>query len=365
MQGPLLFHAGSEEWGDWQWQIAHCVKSLSTLQSLSQGAFSPDDEMLRTERTYPMLTTPFYLSLAQNWSPDDPVLAQVLPMRRELDPYPECSDDGLAEEAFSPVPRLVHRYRDRTLFLTTSCCAVRCRHCMRKRLWGHPVPVADDSTLGRCADYLNAHPEVREILISGGDPLLLTDKEISRVLHAFASVPSVKMLRIGTRTLVALPQRITTALCEILEATGKSVWIATHFNHPQELTDEAAQAVRRLLAHGVPVVNQSVLLKDINDSADTLAELFTRLLDIRIKPYYLFHGDPIQGAGCFRTGLGKGLSIMAELRGKVSGMALPAFAFDLPEGGGKIRLEPDFQRGATSDGAPVFEKLDGACVPYR
>ena len=361
MLNRSAFGATESQWQDWHWQLSHCVKNVGELEALCGVSYNASE----TERVYPMLTTPFYLSLAHSFDEGDPVIRQILPQPQELQDYPECTEDGLEEEAFSPVPRLVHRYRDRVVFLTCSACCVRCRHCLRKRLWGKPVPPPSNDDLQKCVDYLNAHAEIREVLISGGDPLMLSDAALERVLAAFASVPNIKVLRIGSRTLVAMPQRITEKLCAILEKCGKTVWFATHFNHPFELSEEASAAVLRLMHSGVPVVNQSVLLKGINDSAEVLAELFTRLLDMRIKPYYLFHGDPIKGAGCFRTGIEKGLEIMAELRGKVSGMALPAFAFDLPEGGGKIRLEPDFSCGVAPNGAPIFRKLNGEPVIYN
>ena len=360
-----LFDAAPMQWNDWHWQLAHCVKSLKELEAVSGGRLVPTPSMLEAERLYPMQTTPYYLSLAKEWNPEDPVLRQLLPTGMELEEHPECTEDGLAEEAFSPVPRLVHRYGDRVLFLTCSACAMRCRHCLRKRLWNSPVSAPTPEELRRCTRYLREHPEVREVLVSGGDPFMLPDDALEQILKAFAELPGIRTLRIGTRTPVCLPQRITPELCAMLEGLGCTVWVATHFNHPQELTPDAAAAADRLLRHGIPVVNQSVLLKGVNDDADTLAELFTRLVEMKVKPYYLFHGDPIRGAGCFRTGIRRGLELMAALRGRVSGLALPAYAFDLPEGGGKVRLEPDFQTATLEDGTPVFLKLDGTPVAYR
>ena len=315
------------------------------------------------ERRFPLQITPFYLSLAQSLNIHDPVLMQCLPQHGELD---DCSGstDPFQEQAATMVPRLVHRYHDRCLFMACGSCAVHCRHCMRKRVWDEILHAPTDDELEGCVAYLNRHPEVREVLISGGDPLTLEDDDIARIINALSSVKSIEMLRIGSRTLVALPQRYTERLCSILGGTDKAVWLAAHFNHPQELSSEAGEAVLRLMAHGVPVVNQTVLLKGINDNADTLASLFTGLLKMRIKPYYLFHGDPVSGTTCFRTGIEKGVELMRELRGRISGMALPAFAIDLPEGGGKVRLEPNSYIGKAANGNPIYRKHDGSPVEY-
>lgn len=359
----INYKNNAAEWNDWKWQLAHCVTDMTALEEMDGYMPSEANAAAKCADVYPMRATPFYLSLAKSYNQSDPIVRQCTPQLAELEDG--AMADPLCEEETSPVPRLVHRYLDRALFLTTGACAVRCRHCMRKRVWNNPIAVPTDSELSRCVDYLNRHHEVREVLISGGDPLVLPDKEVQRILSAFASVDSLEMLRIGSRTPVALPQRFTEELCTILENTGKTVWLAAHFNHPQELSSEAAHAVDRLMRHGIPVVNQSVLLKGINDDAEVLGKLFTGLLAIKIKPYYLFHGDPVQGTTCFRTGLQAGLDIMAKLRSRISGMAIPAFAFDLPEGGGKIRLEPDFSAKPATDGAPSFIKLNGEPVTYR
>ena len=354
--------ATDAEWSDWHWQLANSVRDMASLIKILGMDFHKDS-IEKVAARFPLQTTPFYLSLANSSAMDDPVLMQCIPRVAELDDSAGRPDPFCEQEA-SPVPRLVHRYHDRALFMACGCCAVHCRHCMRKRVWDECLTAPTDVELAACTAYLEKHPEVREVLISGGDPLVLEDEEIARIISAFASVKSIEMLRIGSRTLVALPQRYTDKLCEILGNAGKAVWIAAHFNHPQELSTEAGEAVLRLMAHGVPVVNQTVLLKGVNDNADTLAALFTGLLKLRIKPYYLFHGDPVSGTTCFRTGIDKGLEIMAELRSRISGMALPAFAIDLPEGGGKVRLEPDSYVGESPEGKPIYRKHDGSPIEY-
>lgn len=347
----------------WQWQMQNALRTPEQFADFFHWGEKELATIRSTAEIYPMLATPFYASLAKSNSLDDPVVAQCVAQPRELEDADTTDPDPLGEGASSPLPRLVHRYPDRALFLTCGVCAVHCRHCMRKRVWETPLGAPTDQELKQVTQYLTSHPEVREVLISGGDPMLLDDAHIKRVLDAFASVPTLEMLRIGTRTVVALPQRFTPELCAIFEQCPKTIWIATHFNHPYEISQEAATAVKRLMAAGVPVVNQCVLLKGINDNADTLGTLFTKLLAIRIKPYYLFHGDPIKGTTCFRTGVQAGLDIMAKLRNTISGMAVPTFAFDLPHGGGKIRLEPDFT-APSNNNTLNFKRFDSGTEFY-
>ena len=344
------------EWGDWHWQLRESWKTAGrVMEALGRRA---DSEVCRR---YPMQATPHYLSLAKTLDVMDPILRQCVATEEELQ---GGTPDPFGEEAYSPVPRLVHRYPDRALFMTTSRCATHCRHCMRKRNWqcfdGKPT----EDVLAAAVDYVAKHREIREILISGGDPLTLGDDDIAHVLTAFATVEHLEMLRVGSRVPVVMPQRMTESLCDILGGCGKTVWLAAHFNHPVELSEESRQAVERLLRHGVPVVNQSVLLKGVNDDAETLRLLFTGLLKMKVKPYYLFHGDPIEGTMHFRTGVERGLELMAALRNRVSGMAMPAFSFDLPESGGKIRLEPN-DKLEREDGGLAFTNFEGRKIIYK
>ena len=350
---------------DWKWQIKNALRTPEQFAAFFKWNAKQLEAIRRTAELYPMFATRFYASLAKSNDFRDPVVAQCVAMPRELDDIGSSLDDPLGEQDSSPLPRLVHRYPDRALFITCGVCAVHCRHCMRKRLWNKPIGAPSEAELKQAAEYIESKPGIRELLISGGDPFLLDDVHIRRIIDAFQQVPNLEMLRFGTRTLVALPQRFTDELCGILAASKKTIWVATHFNHPYELSEEAETAVRRLMAAAVPVVNQSVLLKDINDNAETLGSLFTGLLAMRIKPYYLFHGDPIRGTTCFRTGLQAGLEIMEKLRNNISGMAVPSYAFDLPCGGGKIRLEPDFNAGKAEDGAPLFRRFNGGTEAYR
>ncbi len=348
--------ASDAEWGDWHWQLRESWKTAGRV--MDALGLRADSEVCRR---YPMQATPHYLSLAKTLDVMDPILRQCVATEEELQ---GGTPDPFGEEAYSPVPRLVHRYPDRALFMTTSRCATHCRHCMRKRNWqcfdGKPT----EDVLAAAVDYVAKHREIREILISGGDPLTLEDDELAHVLQAFADIDHLEMLRVGSRVPVVMPQRMTESLCDILGGCGKTVWLAAHFNHPVELSEESRQAVERLLRHGVPVVNQSVLLKGVNDDAETLRLLFTGLLKMKVKPYYLFHGDPIEGTMHFRTGVERGLELMAALRNRVSGMAMPAFSFDLPESGGKIRLEPN-DKLEREDGGLAFTSFEGRKIIYK
>ena len=353
------------EWSDWRWQLAHAAHDFATVAQYLGVSKEQFAEAIASAERYPLLVTPYYLSLAHSPETTDPILRQCLPTQAETNDHEQYGGqpDALAEEANSPVPRLFQRYPDRVLFNTSNLCAVHCRHCLRKRDWAKCLPPPTDNELDAICKYLAAHSEIREVLVSGGDPLMLPEECLQRIVERLSDVPSIEMLRFGSRVPCVLPQRVTPRLAAIL-ASGKPAWLATHFNHPWELTKEAAQAAQILHRAGLSLVNQSVLLKGVNDDADTLAKLFTGLLKIHIKPYYLFHGDPILGAMHFRTGLQKGLDIMNHLRGRTSGMALPAFAFDLPNGKGKIRLQPEQLAEYDAEGTPLFTSWDGHRVPY-
>lgn len=352
------------EWADWQWQLSHAARSLAEAASYLGVPTEKFISGREAEAKYPVFVPPYYLSLARQADFSDPIIRQCLAHNDELFCQGGGEPDALAEESCSPVPRLVHRYPDRALFITGNFCAMRCRHCMRKRHWLETMEIPTEAEVAAAADYLKNHPQVREVLISGGDPLMLPEASLHRIISVFSSVPSIEMLRIGSRIPVVLPQRITPRLAAIL-ASGKTAWLATHFNHPSELTPAAKEAAEILIRAGVPLVNQSVLLKGVNDDADTLAHLFTGLLKLKIKPYYLFHGDPIEGVMHFRTGVRCGLELMNKLRGRISGMALPAYAIDLPGGKGKVRLQPEQLLGHDPvSGAGIYPSYTGDNVPY-
>jgi len=356
------WNATPEQWQNAQWQLQHLITTPEKLfEVLGTDSFPG---LATCHKTYSLRVTPYYLSLAKSTSPSDPILRQCLPSADELIDSGNGEDDPLDEERCSPIPRLCHRYPDRVLYITGNLCATHCRHCMRKRYWNQTLPPPDEAELETAVKYLCKHTEVREVLISGGDPLMFSDKKIKQILTAFSTVPNIEMLRIGSRLPVVLPMRFTKDFCKILGSCGKPVWFATHFNHPNELTENTAKCIHNLLTAGIPVVNQSVLLKGINDNAETLRLLFTGLLKNKIKPYYLFHGDPVLGTTHFRTGVKKGIELMDTLRGRISGLALPAFAFDLPHGAGKVRVEPDINLGKDKNGATIYRSYEGKAVAY-
>ena len=352
------WEANEEDWGDWRWQLGNSGRAWNAMRAMGLA----DDSLDVVQRKYPTQATPFFLSLSARLSRDDAIIRQTLPDVAEMT---GGEPDPFDERRHCHVPRLVHRYRDRALFITTGDCAAHCRHCMRKRNWGEYPGGPSAEVLSAAVEYVSKHPEIREILVSGGDPLTLEDDELERVMGAFARIDHVEVLRLGSRAPAVMPQRLTDGLGAMLESMGKPVFLVAHFNHPQELSKEAADGVLRMLRHGVPTLSQTVLLKGVNDDAETLRLLFTGLLRMRVKPYYLFHGDPIVGTMHFRTGVERGLELMAQLRGHVSGMALPSYSFDLPDGGGKIRLEPGMDLPRNDSGELCFDSFEGRKIVYR
>jgi lysine 2,3-aminomutase len=287
---------------------------------------------------YPMRVNPYYLSLIQTVG--DPIWRQAVPAEDELRDR-VCPADPLDEENQSPVPNLVHRYPDRVLFLVSPECAMYCRFCTRKRKVGSEHMAISRQTIEEGIRYIASRPEIRDVILSGGDPLLLDDERLEWILKALRAIPTVEIIRIGTRIPVVLPQRITPALARLLRRYSP-LYINTHFNHPDEITDIAAKACARLADAGIPLGNQSVLLRGVNDDPLVMRRLMQKLLTIRVKPYYIYQADMVQGTNHFRTSVEEGLEIIRALRGHTSGMAVPAYVIDAPGGGGKIPLLPDY-----------------------
>ena len=337
---PADFGASESEWNDWRWQYTHRIRRPVDLEGIPWLGKEEIGRMSRVARRYPFAVTPYFLSLVRWEDPEDPLRIQALPSPAETLTPDAGSLDPLAEAEHTEAPGLIHRYPDRVVILATHHCAVFCRHCFRKRLWKERPVRNDTLRWKRVIDYLEGHAEVRDVLLSGGDPLTLTDGQLDTMLGRIRRVRHVEIIRIGSRVPVALPQRITPDLCRILERHGP-LWLVTQFNHPQEITPEAALACERLLRCGVPVNNQTVLLRGVNDQADTIKSLCQGLLRIRVRPYYLHQCDPVAGAEHFRTPLCKGIEIIAGLQGTTSGLAVPRFMVDLPGKGGKVSLQPD------------------------
>jgi lysine 2,3-aminomutase len=321
----------------WKTLLARSITSPRQL-----AARFPVDIAALTEvsERYPMRINPYYLGLIQE--PGDPIWRQAVPDPLELADT-VCPEDPLDEEHLSPVANLVHKYPDRVLFLVASQCAMYCRFCTRKRKVGTARMAVSRESMLQAFAYLRDNPQVRDVLISGGDPLLLADETLAWLLSNLRAIPSIQIIRIGSRVPCTLPMRVTRRLAALLRRYHP-LYLNTHFNHPREITPEAARACARLADAGIPLSNQTVLLRGVNDNLATITELMQRLLMIRVRPYYLFQGDMTRGSNHFRTRVEEGLEIMRGLIGHTSGLAVPTFAVDAPGGGGKIPLTPDYVR---------------------
>ena len=351
-----------KNWSDYRWQLANRLKGpegLSRLLDLDGKDIEPYRDCLDQ---YKWASTPYYISLMGQDYHEDPVGLQIIPGPEETTVQsPHSSKDPLAEHGHSPLPGLIHRYLDRVVVLASGFCASYCRHCNRKRTWKHPEAVSDrDSAWNDIRSYIKGHPRIREVLISGGDPLLLPPGRLERILQLFTSLPGVEVLRIGTRLPVVLPMAVTEELCSMLRKY-RPLWLNTHFNHPREITPESQGACERLQLAGIPVSNQSVLLKGVNDDFSTMKELCCTLQKIMVRPYYLFHCDFVEGTDHFRTDIKKGIDIIERMWGDTGGMCIPDYVVDLPDGMGKARVVPSHLKDIKKDTA-TFQTFEGNIV---
>jgi lysine 2,3-aminomutase len=347
---------------DWRWQIRHAVTRVDELARAL--ALTPEEleGARRAEHAgMPLGITPYYLSLCDREDPACPVRRQCVPDVREGRAVEGDLDDPLGEVAHEVAPHLVQRYPDRVLLLVTTRCAVYCRFCTRSRVVGEGGGVSLEA-LAPALSYIRAHGEVREVIVSGGDPLAMATERVARLLAALRAIPHIDAIRLATRTPVTLPMRITGELVRALRPFHP-LWVMTHFNHPKELTPQAVRACTRLADAGFPVMNQSVLLAGINDDARTLEALFRGLVRARVRPYYLLQADPVRGTGHLRTPLARGVALMGELQGKVSGIALPKFICDTPGGRGKVPLAPEVVAAKTG-GKTTLRTFRGELVDY-
>ncbi len=327
---------------DWRWQVRNAVSSVEALRRAIDLSADELEGCRRAEQAgLPIGITPYYLALADPRDPRCPVRMQCVPSGRESIAVPGDLEDPLGEVAHEVAPHLIRRYPDRALLLSTDRCAVYCRFCTRSRMVGDGGGAVSVEALAPALGYLRAHPEVRDVIVSGGDPLAMATDRVVRLLAAVRDVPSVETIRIATRVPVTLPMRVTLELVRALRPLHP-LWIMTHFNHPKELTRAAVGACVRLVDAGFPVMNQTVLLAGINDSANTLEALFRGLVRARVRPYYLLQADPVRGTGHLRTPLARGVSIMEALQGRLTGIALPKLVCDTPGGKGKVPLSPDY-----------------------
>jgi lysine 2,3-aminomutase len=338
----LLSNASREEWNDWTWQLRHRITDFGQLAGLL--GLPPEDARAYAglSSRLPLSITPYYAALLAREAPPYPLRKAVVPSALEQIHMPEESEDPLGEERHSPVPGLVHRYPDRVLLLVTDFCPVACRYCTRsRRVDGQWVVRADRGRWQAGLDYIARHPEIRDVLLSGGDPLTLGDDALGWLLGELRRIPHVEVVRIGSKVPAVLPQRITRELTQMLRR-HHPLWMSLHFTHPAELTRETERACSRLADAGIPLGSQTVLLKSVNDDADTLRALWQGLMRVRVRPYYLYQCDPILGSSHFRTPVRHGLEIIKAVRGHTSGYAVPTFVIDAPGGGGKIPLQPDY-----------------------
>jgi len=328
-------------WNDWHWQQRERITALAQLERVIHVTHDERRAAQETEAEFHMGITPYYAALMDPDDPADPIRLQSVPTMGELQIAPADLEDPLAEERDMPVPGVTHRYPDRVLFYTTHNCPVYCRHCTRKRKVADPTSAAAKRQIDEGLEYIAAHPEIRDVVISGGDPLSLSDERLDSILGRLRAIPHVEIFRLGTRNLVTLPQRVTDDFVRMLRA-HHPVYVNTHFNHPKECTAEAFEAARKLADAGCVLGNQMVLLKGVNDDPRTVLELNHKLLLMRIRPYYIYQCDLAKGISHFRTPVETGIRIIEALRGHTSGLAVPQFVVDAPHGGGKIPVNPEY-----------------------
>ncbi len=337
------------EWNDWRWQLRYRIRNVEGLQRIVRLSVDEEQAVLRLGGQLPVGITPYFAALLDPDDPYAPLRKTVIPTTGEFISTPGEAADPLAEDSHMPVPGLVHRYPDRVLFLVTNFCATYCRYCTRARMVGQTGEYHfNPEQYQQALDYIEAHPQIRDVLLSGGDPLTMIDERLEWLLTRLRAIPHVEFVRIGTKIPVVLPQRITPELCRMLRR-HHPLWMSIHFMHPTEVTPEVIQACERLADAGVPLGSQTVLTRGVNDDVATMKRLVHGLLRIRVRPYYLYQCDPISGSGHFRTSVQKGLEIIAGLRGHTTGYGVPTFVVDAPGGGGKIPLIPDPVVGRDGD----------------
>ena len=354
----------SAQWNDWRWQARNRIRSLEHLETIFRLSDDERGAVTRHQGSLPLGITPYYASLMSRDDPHEPLRRTHIPIGSEYLKTPGEADDPLGEDGHSAVPGLVHRYPDRVLFLATGFCSTYCRYCTRSRMVGD---AGGEYSFSRpqwedALNYIADNPQIRDVLISGGDPLTLSDERIDYLLGRLHGIKHVEFVRLGTKVPAVLPMRVTRSLIRVLKK-HHPLWISIHFTHPNELSPEVTEAVTRLADAGIPLGSQTVLLKGINDSVDTLKSLYHGLLMRRVRPYYLYQCDPITGSSHFRTTIDKGLEIMQGLRGHTTGYAVPTYVVDAPGGGGKIPLLPDYVVGREGDEL-VLRNFEGDTYRY-
>ncbi len=364
--GIISSNAKVSHWKDWRWQLQHSVRDIDIFEKLLGIKFTSEErkKLDETVKKFPLSITPYYLSLidTDNYK-NDPIYKQAFPSISELHIGNYEMRDPLDEDKDSPVPGITHRYPDRVLFQVCGVCSMYCRHCTRKRKVGDVDVIPSKEEIAMGIEYIRNTPVIRDVLLSGGDPFLLSDENIDWILTEIRKIPSVEVVRIGTRTPVVLPYRITDDLVDILKK-HHPLWVNTHFNHPREITASSKEALRKLADAGIPLGNQTVLLSGINDHPIIIKKLVHKLVQNRVRPYYLYQCDLSEGLKHFRTPVGRGIEIMESLIGHTSGFAVPSYVIDAPGGGGKIRVMPQYLI-SWSHAKVVLRNFEGVITTYQ
>lgn len=351
-----------EQWNNWHWQVRNRIETLEQLKKYIRLTPAEEEGVITSLKTLRMAITPYYLSLINEDNPCGPIRKQAIPTASETSITAADLLDPLHEDEDSPVPGLTHRYPDRVLLLITDMCAMYCRHCTRRRIAGQTDAEMPKSNIEGALDYIARTPQVRDVLLSGGDALMISDQRLEYIIRRLRDIPHVEIIRIGTRTPVVCPQRITDGLVNMLKKYHP-IWVNTHFNHPDEITAESAAACAKLADAGIPLGNQSVLLRGVNDCVGVMKRLCQQLLRIRVRPYYIYQCDLSMGLEHFRTPVSKGIEIIEGLRGHTSGLAVPTFVVDAPGGGGKTPVMPQYVI-SQAPGKIVLRNFEGVITTY-
>ncbi len=359
---PLYRDVSQEDWNDWRWQMRNNIRDVDTLAKVLPLSEKEKADVAEVLKSFRMAITPYYASLIDPANPVCPVRLQAVPRLPETHDDPSDQDDPLHEDVDSPVPGLTHRYPDRVLLLVTNMCSMNCRHCTRRRLVGSEDHHMPEENFDKAVEYIRNTPIVRDVLISGGDPFVLSDEKLESIIARIRAIPHVEIIRIGTRTPVVMPMRVTDALAAMLKKYHP-LYVNVHFNHPKEITAEAREACAKLADAGIPLGNQSVLLRDINDCPVLMKKLVQKLLAVRVKPYYIYQCDLSRGISHFRTTVSKGIEIIENLRGHTSGMAVPTFVVDAPGGGGKTPVMPSYLI-TSNEKRVILRNYEGVITTY-
>ncbi len=361
-RAPIYADIPDEKWNNWRWQLTNRINTVEEFEQVLPLTDS-EREALSTPGLFRVDITPYFISLIDPDDPDDPIRRQVVPTAAELVPFTSMMEDSLAEDRHSPVPGLVHRYPDRVLMLVTTQCASYCRYCTRSRIVGDPSATFSREEFELQLDYLKRTPQVRDVLLSGGDPLVLAPRILEEILSRLREIPHIEITRIGSRVPVFLPMRVTDELTDMLQKYHP-FWLNIHVNHPNEISAELEQACDRLTRAGIPLGNQAVLLAGVNDNVHIQRQLVQELTRIRVRPYYMYQCDLVEGAGHLRTPVAKGIEIMEGLRGHTSGFSVHQYIIDAPGGGGKIPVSPNYLL-SMSDHKIILRNYEGYITTYE